>query len=172
MVITCPDALGLATPTAIMVGTGLGAKRGVLFKNATALETAARIDTVVMDKTGTLTKGEPEVTDVVADGIDETGAAGADRRGGTRVRAPARRRGRPARRRTRRRPAAAPTGSANVPGHGAIATVDGHRVVVGNRQLMDRRGRRPRCAGRAARRAGREPAAPRCSSRSTAAPPG
>ena len=71
MVITCPDALGLATPTAIMVGTGLGAKRGVLFKNATALETSARIDTVVMDKTGTLTKGEPEVTDVVADGIAE-----------------------------------------------------------------------------------------------------
>ena len=56
VVITCPD-VGLATPTAIMVGTGLGAKRGVLFKNATALETSAHIDTVVMDKTGTLTKG-------------------------------------------------------------------------------------------------------------------
>ena len=65
VVITCPDALGLATPTAIMVGSGLGAKRGILFKNATAIETSARIDTVVMDKTGTLTKGEPEVTDVV-----------------------------------------------------------------------------------------------------------
>ena len=71
VVITCPDALGLAAPTAIMVGTGLGAKRGVLFKNATALETSAHIDTVVMDKTGTLTKGEPEVTDVVADGLSE-----------------------------------------------------------------------------------------------------
>jgi len=71
VVITCPDALGLATPTAIMVGTGLGARRGVLFKNATALETSARIDTVVMDKTGTLTKGTPEVTDVVAHDIPE-----------------------------------------------------------------------------------------------------
>ncbi len=71
VVITCPDALGLATPTAIMVGTGLGARRGVLFKNAMALETSAHIDTVVMDKTGTLTKGEPEVTDVIASGIDE-----------------------------------------------------------------------------------------------------
>lgn len=72
VVITCPDALGLATPTAIMVGTGLGAKRGVLFKNATALETSARIQAVVMDKTGTLTKGQPAVTDVVVDGITET----------------------------------------------------------------------------------------------------
>src|SRR4029450_2489100 len=70
VVITCPDALGLATPTAIMVGTGLGAQRGVLFKNATALETSARIDTVVMDKTGTLTKGDPELTDVIVDGLD------------------------------------------------------------------------------------------------------
>src|SRR5829696_5669927 len=62
VVITCPDALGLATPTAIMVGTGLGAKRGVLFKNATALEASAHIDAVVMDKTGTLTMGKPAVT--------------------------------------------------------------------------------------------------------------
>lgn len=69
VVITCPDALGLATPTAIMVGTGLGAKRGVLFKNATALESSARIDTVVLDKTGTLTEGKPAVTDVIVNGM-------------------------------------------------------------------------------------------------------
>ena len=71
VVVTCPDALGLATPTAIMVGTGLGANRGILFKNAMALEMSARIQVVVMDKTGTLTKGEPEVTEVVAEGLTE-----------------------------------------------------------------------------------------------------
>ncbi|MGW5723386.1 heavy metal translocating P-type ATPase [Amycolatopsis sp. NPDC003865] len=141
VVITCPDALGLATPTAIMVGTGLGAKRGVLFKNAMALETSARIQVVVMDKTGTLTKGEPEVTDVLTDsagsGIDEREllrlvaaveresehplaeaiVRRADRLGLDVVRA---------------------EGFENVPGHGAIAHVDGHRVVVGNRRLLER----------------------------------
>src|SRR5207344_2656420 len=71
VVITCPDALGLATPTAIMVGAGLGAKRGILFKNAMALETSARIQVVVMDKTGTLTKGEPEVLQILVEGIPE-----------------------------------------------------------------------------------------------------
>jgi copper-(or silver)-translocating P-type ATPase len=137
VVITCPDALGLATPTAIMVGAGLGAQRGVLFKNATAIETSARIDTVVMDKTGTLTKGEPEVTDVIVDGIKEAellslvaaveresehplavavvdyaDAAGAPRRTVEQFE--------------------------NVPGHGAIATVGGRTVVVGNARLMER----------------------------------
>ncbi|WP_454850127.1 heavy metal translocating P-type ATPase [Promicromonospora soli] len=139
VVVTCPDALGLATPTAIMVGTGLGARRGVLFKNAMALETSARIQVAVMDKTGTLTKGEPEVTDVLTDGMTEAELLGLvaaveqesehplaqaivrrhDEAGGARLVA----------------------GSfQNVPGHGAIAQVDGQRVAVGNLRLMEREG--------------------------------
>jgi P-type Cu2+ transporter len=139
VVVTCPDALGLATPTAIMVGTGLGAKRGVLVKNATALEASARIETVVMDKTGTLTKGEPEVTDVLADGIQEAQllalVASVERESehplaGAIVRYAAQRGIEPG----------SPSRFRNVPGHGAVAEVDGHRVVVGNRALMVREG--------------------------------
>ncbi len=71
LVIACPCALGLATPTAIVAGTGMGAERGILIRNAEALETAARIDAVVLDKTGTLTEGRPELVEVVAGGYGE-----------------------------------------------------------------------------------------------------
>src|SRR5439155_6562722 len=71
VVIACPDALGLATPTAVMVATDLAAKRGVLCKEAKSLELASRIQAIVFDKTGTLTEGKPRVTDVVALDVDE-----------------------------------------------------------------------------------------------------
>ena len=107
----------------------------MLVKNATALETSARIDTVVMDKTGTLTKGEPEVTDVVADGMSEEEllalVAAVERESehplaGAIVRYAA----------DRGVPSLPLAGFRNVPGHGAAAEVQGRRVVVGNRRLM------------------------------------
>ncbi len=139
VVITCPDALGLATPTAIMVGTGLGATRGILFKNAIALESAARIDTVVMDKTGTLTKGEPEVTEVVTDGLPQPEVlrlAAAVERESEHPLAEALVRHAEA----QGVPAVRAQGFENVPGHGALAEVEGRLIAVGNTRLMAREG--------------------------------
>jgi len=137
VVITCPDALGLATPTAIMVGTGLGARRGILFKNAAAIEAAARVQVVVMDKTGTLTKGEPEVSALHVDRLSEKEvlalAAAVERDSEHPLAEAIVRRAEQA--------GAIPlsvTDFENVPGQGALATVDGHRVAVGNARLMAR----------------------------------
>jgi P-type Cu2+ transporter len=138
VVITCPDALGLATPTAIMVGSGLGAQRGILFKHAMALEQGATLDTVVLDKTGTLTKGEPEVVAVATvDGHDEAevlrlvaSAEGDSEHPLAQAIIDAAV--------TRGLSTTAPSAFEAVPGHGLLATVDGRRLAVGNARLLDR----------------------------------
>ncbi len=137
VVIACPDALGLATPTAIMVGTGLGALNGILFKNATALEQASKVGAVIFDKTGTLTVGQPRVVDLVASanpvGEDEllrlaaSAEASSEHPLGAAVVDAARERG------------LALTDAADfraIPGHGLEARVDGRAVLVGNAKLM------------------------------------
>ena len=140
VVITCPDALGLATPTAIMVGSGMGARRGILFKHALALERGATLDTVVLDKTGTLTRGEPEVVGVAtADGVTEEEVlevaaaveAESEHPLAEAIVAAARARG---------LGSARADGFEAVPGHGAIASVGGRRVAIGNERLLAREG--------------------------------
>jgi Cu2+-exporting ATPase len=137
-VIACPDALGLATPMAIMVGTGLGAMNGILFKNASALEDATKLDVIVFDKTGTLTMGQPKVVEIVpAEGRSEEDVlrlAGALERNSEHPLAVAiiERAG----------DLALPKASdfTNLEGKGAEATIEGKKVLVGNRRVMDERG--------------------------------
>jgi len=132
LTIACPCALGLATPTAIMVGTGKGAEYGVLIKSGEALETAHKIDTIVFDKTGTITKGRPETTDVIpASGFTEEvllGLAASAEKGSEHplgesiVRAAD----------ERKIPLSVAHDFNAVPGHGIEATIDGRRVLLGN----------------------------------------
>jgi Cu2+-exporting ATPase len=134
-VIACPDALGLATPMAIMIGTGRGAQNGILIKNASALENATRLDVVIFDKTGTLTLGKPEVVEVVAaPGRSETDvlalAAGMEQHSEHPLAHAILEKAKglqalPAERFT------------NVDGMGARATSGGEPALVGNRRLMD-----------------------------------
>lgn len=136
VVIACPDALGLATPTAVAVGTGLGAKHNILIKDASSLEQASKIQAVVLDKTGTLTNGKPTVTDVYsAKGTPEetlVSYVAATESGSSHPLAQsvideANKRNLPV-------PVA--TKFVNLAGHGVEATVDNHKVLVGTAKLM------------------------------------
>jgi len=139
VVIACPDALGLATPTAIMVGTGMGARRGILFKDAGALEQASQLTTVVFDKTGTLTMGQPAVDDVRTNGLGEAEllrlAAAVERESEHPL---AEAIVDTAEARDLEVPRA--TAFRAVAGAGAVAEVEGQRVAVGSRRLLEQEG--------------------------------
>ncbi len=139
LIIACPCAMGLATPTAVMVGTGKGAEYGILFRSAEALERAHKVDVVVLDKTGTLTAGKPSVTDVVSRDVDEDALlslaasveGGSEHPLGAAIVAAASGRG------------LTPLPSSDFeakPGLGITAVVDGGRVALGNEALMHAEG--------------------------------
>jgi len=137
VVIACPDALGLATPTAIMVGTGLGAQNGILYKNATALEQAAKLQAIIFDKTGTLTEGKPQVVELVAAGnpvsqpellrLVASAEQSSEHPLAQAIVDKAK---------EQQAVLATATNFEAIPGHGMRATVDGKVLLVGNRKLM------------------------------------
>ncbi len=139
LVIACPCALGLATPTAVMVGTGKGAEAGILIRGGDSLETAHKLTAVVLDKTGTITRGEPAVTDVIVDGWDEEQVlrlAGAAERGSEHPLGEALVEG--ARSRGIELPEAESFRA--VAGKGVEAEVEGHTLLVGNASLLEEAG--------------------------------
>ena len=136
LIIACPCALGLATPLSVMVGTGKGAEQGILIRSAEALETAHRLDTVVLDKTGTITRGQPALTDVVpAGGFDEDGllrlVASAERPSEHPLAAAV-----VAGARSRELVLPEPAGFESVTGRGIRAAVDGRMVLAGSPALL------------------------------------
>jgi Cu+-exporting ATPase len=141
LVIACPCAMGLATPTAIMVGTGKGAEAGILFRNSEALERAGKVSVVVLDKTGTITKGQPAVTDIVVENgkwkedellrLAASVEKGSEHPLGEAIWAEAT---------TRGLVLAEPAGFKAEAGHGVQAEVEGRCVMVGNRRMFDARG--------------------------------
>ncbi len=136
LIIACPCALGLATPLSVMVSTGKGAEQGILIRSAEALETAHKLDTIVLDKTGTITRGQPAITDVVREGDIKQGellrlAASAERSSEHPLAAAV-----VAGARSREIVISEPVGFESITGKGVRATVDGHPVLIGNPALL------------------------------------
>ncbi len=142
LVIACPCAMGLATPTAIMVGTGKGAEAGILFRNSEALERAGKVTVVVLDKTGTITKGQPAVTDIITNHelqitnnellrLAASVEKGSEHPLGEAIWAEAT---------TRGLNLAEPAGFKAEAGHGVQAEVEGRSVMVGNKRMFEARG--------------------------------
>ena len=138
LIIACPCAMGLATPTAIMVGTGKGAEHGILIKDAESLETAHKINTIIFDKTGTLTKGKPEVTDIIpinSIGKDELlTLAGSIEKGSEHSLAEAIVKATE----NKNLPFLKAEKFQAIPGHGVEAIINGKKIIFGNKRLMDK----------------------------------